>query len=100
MSVAWPCNFGRNAILKHRESFASGSLSGKLSDKNVQATENASLELPRVRMSAPRRCVAFQSVSIRRRSQQGCEVLSGRKDLQKTVLSGRKHLKSATTFRS
>lgn len=34
-------------------------------------------EPPRVRMIAPRRRVAFQSVSIDRWSQQGCEVLSG-----------------------
>ena len=41
MSVAWPCNFGRNAILKHRESFARGSSIGMISDMNVQGTENA-----------------------------------------------------------
>ena len=82
MCVAWPCNVGRNAVLQHRESFASGSSIGKNSDMNVQATENTWLELPRVRMSAPRRRVAFHCVSIGRWSQQGCEVLSGRKDLQ------------------
>ena len=89
MSVAWPRNVVRKAVIAHQQSFAIGSLSGKFSDMNVQTTENASLELPRVRMSAPRRCVAFQSVSIGRCSQRGCEVLSGRKDLQ-----------AALTFRS
>ena len=89
MSVAWPCNFGRNAILKHRESFASGSSFGKNSDMNVQGTENTWLELTRVRVSAPRLRVAVQFVSIGRWSQQVCEVFSGEKDVL-----------SAPTFRS
>ena len=64
MSVALPCNVDRKAVVAYRESSASGSPSGQISDMNVQATKNASLELSRVRMSAPRRRVVFQPVSV------------------------------------
>jgi len=64
MSVALPCNVDRKAVVAYRESSARGSPSGQISDMNVQAAGNASLELSRVRMSAPRRRVVFHTISV------------------------------------
>ena len=41
MSVAWPCNVVLKAVLTHQHSIDSGSSFGRISDMNVQATENA-----------------------------------------------------------
>ena len=41
LSVAWPCNVVLKAVLTHQHSIDSGSSFGRISDMNVQATENA-----------------------------------------------------------
>jgi len=60
MSVAWPCNTIKTGDLVRLMSVARDTPYGPIPDMNVQATENAWLELPRVRRSVPRRRVAFR----------------------------------------
>jgi|GEM_PF-2832383 len=71
MPGAWPCKVLRKTGPAHQQSFASSTQSGRISDMNVQATENASLEAPRARISATRRRVVFQFISIGHWSRRG-----------------------------